>query len=113
MQGKQKGLTGHRRQDSRMVRKSVVAKVVARGARVLQHNTTMWKMVRRETRETREQDEDRATQPMKGDTITAFLGRKEIGFLKEIEKPRLVQRRGADRAPPKHCTQEQIEDQEE
>ena len=56
VKGKQKGLTGHRRQDSRMVRKSVVAKVVARGARVLQYNTTMWKMVRQETREAREQD---------------------------------------------------------
>ena len=50
---------------------------------------------------------------MKGDTITAFMGRKEIGFPKEIEKPRLVQRRGADMAPPKHWMQEQIEDQEE
>ena len=56
VQGKQKGLTGHRRQDSRMVRKSVVAKVVAMGARVLQYNTMMWKMVRQETREAREQD---------------------------------------------------------
>ena len=57
VQGKQKGLTGHRRQDIRMVRKSVVAKVVvARGAMVLQYNTTMWKMVRQETREAMEQE---------------------------------------------------------
>ena len=54
VQGKQKGLTGRRRHASRMVRKSVVAKVVARGARVLQYNTTMWKMIRQETRDMRE-----------------------------------------------------------
>ena len=75
VQGKQRGLTGHKRQAGRMVRKSVVAKVVARGARVLQYNTTMWEMIRRETREAREQEGDIATQPMQGDTITAFMGR--------------------------------------
>ena len=113
VQGKQKGLTGHRKPEGRMVRKSVVAKVVARGARVLQYNTMMWEMVRRETREAREQEEDMATQPMKGDMITAFMGRKEIGFPKEIEKPRLVQRRGADRALLKHWMQAQVDDHDE
>ena len=53
------------------------------------------------------------TQPIEGDTITAFTGRKEIGFPKEIEKPRLAQRRGAARPPPKHWPQDQVKDQEE
>ena len=117
VQGKKQGLTGHKtrdkRQEGRMVRKSVVAKVVARGARVMQYNTTTWQMVRKETREAKEREEDMATQSVRGDTTTAFMGRKEIVFPKEIEKPRLVQRRGADRAPSKHWTQEQAEDQEE
>ena len=73
----------------------------------------MWKLVRRETREASDQGEGRAEQPLQGDTITAFMGRREIGFPEQVEKPKLVQRRGADMAPPKHWTQEQVEDQEE
>ena len=105
--------TGRVKQDGRLRRQSVVAKVVARGARELEYNSTMWKMARREGRETRAKEDDRATQSVQGDMITAFMGRKETGLPQQVEKPKLVQRRGADLAPPKHWTQEQVEEQEE
>ena len=70
-------------------------------------------MAQRETREASEQGEGRVTQSVKGDTIAAFMWRREIGFPQKVEKPKLVQRRGADLAPPKHWTQEQVEAQEE
>ena len=50
---------------------------------------------------------------MQGNTIAAFMGRREIGFPQQVEKPKLVQRRGVDLAPPKHWTQAQVEEQEE
>ena len=113
MQGKGSEPTGHTKQEGRLVRQSVVAKVVARGARGLEYNITMWKIVRRDGREAIEKDDGRVAQLVQGDTIAAFMGRREIGFPKQVEKPRLVQRRGADLSPPKHWTQEQVEAHEE
>ena len=70
-------------------------------------------MIRRESKEAIEADDDKVAQSVQGDTISAFMRRREIGFPKQVETPRLVQRRGADLVPPKHWTQEQIEEQEE
>ena len=61
VQGRGREPTGHTKQESRLVRQLVVATVVARGARGLEYNTTMWKVVRRETREASEQGEGRVT----------------------------------------------------
>ena len=113
VQGKGSQPTGHAKQEGRLMRQAVVAKVVARGARKLEYNSTMWKMIRSEARDASETDDGRVMQSVQGNTISAFMGRREIVFPKQVEKPRLVQRRGADLAPPKHWTQEQIEEQEE
>ena len=53
----------------------MVAKVVARGARGLEYSTTMWKMIRRDSKEAIEADDGKVTQLMQGDTIAAFMGR--------------------------------------
>ena len=58
-------------------------------------------------------DDGRVAQSVQGNTISAFMGRREIGFPKQVDKPRLLQRSVADLAPPKHWTQEQIEEHEE
>ena len=92
--------TGHVKQEGRLVRQSVVAKVVARGARGLEYNSTMWKMIRREIKEASEADDGRVTQSVQGDTISAFMGRREIGFPKQVEKPR----RGAYQSCPRRNT---------
>ena len=62
------------------MRQAVVAKVVARGARKLECNSTMWKMIRSEAREASKTDGGRVTQSVQGNTISAFMGRREIGF---------------------------------
>ena len=91
--------------------KKAVARSKARRTAVTERATSVWKAVRQDAKEERRKQGNPAKAVERGRTVGEFLGRGAIGFRKD-SKPVLLQRKGKTLEPPKHWTEDQVEQQE-